>query len=52
MTTAYQKEFEAFECLSCHHSWKEPRSVEAEAYQEISSKDQQKEKLRETKWWQ
>lgn len=23
MTTAYRKEFEAFECLSCHNKWKE-----------------------------
>jgi hypothetical protein len=25
MTTAYQKEYEAFECLSCHFKWRESR---------------------------
>ena len=27
MITAYRKEFEAFECLSCHHKWKEKRGI-------------------------
>lgn len=40
MTTAYRKEFEAFECLSCHHKWKEKLAVAKEegAYRLIPSR--------------
>jgi len=34
MTTAYREEFEAFECLSCHYTWKEGKDTNARIYGE------------------
>ena len=30
MTTAFRKEFEAFQCLSCNHKWKEGKDADSE----------------------
>jgi len=39
MTTAYREEYEAFECLSCHYSWKEPRISERSTFEKTPKEE-------------
>jgi ribosomal protein L37AE/L43A len=42
MTTAYREEYEAFQCLSCHYSWKEPRVPERSTFEKIPKEETEK----------
>jgi len=42
MTTAYREEYEAFQCLSCHYSWKEPRISERSTFERIPKEETKK----------
>lgn len=42
MTTVYREEYEAFQCLSCHYIWKEPRVSERSTFEKIQKEETKK----------
>jgi len=42
MTTAFREEYEAFQCLSCHYSWKEPRVSERSTFEKLPKEETEK----------
>jgi len=42
MSTVYREKYEAFQCLSCHYSWKEPRVIDRSTFEKTPKEETRK----------